>query len=109
MTKFLFLFEINPPTKVMKCIPMKAALIIIAIISVFLGIINFTGIITYGNIDTNNFWYYFYNVCGFLTPLALIYTAFKEDHLTTTMAVYFHTIFALVTALCYVLLIILSF
>ena len=106
MTKFLFLFEINPPNKILKCIPMKAAIIIIAIISTVLGLINFSGVVTYGNIDTKSFWYYIYYVIGFLAPLALLYTAFKEDNLTASIALYFHTLFVIFAALTYILLII---
>ncbi len=92
------MIEVNPPLKVCGIIPMKIALLAIALISTVFGIINFCGVINYGGYQ-NEVYFYFYQACGFLSPIALIYTLCKKDDIIAYLAIYFHTIYLFVTSI----------
>jgi hypothetical protein len=96
--KYLFYFEIEPKHKILGFIPIKVALIIIAIIATFFGVINFIGLLNFAGHEKDPN-YYVIQTLGFFSPLILIYTAFKRDYLTAYIAIYFHTIYLFVITL----------
>lgn len=92
--KYLFIFEIQSKNKILGCIPVKIGMIIIAIINAIFGLINFIWAIA--NSDgkqDNTFYFYVILAFGFITPLILIYTAFRKDESSAWAATYFHTIY----------------
>lgn len=92
--KYLFLFEIQSNNKILGCIPVKTGMIIIAILNAIFGLNNF--ILAIANSDgkqDNTFYLYVILAFGFITPLILIYTAFRKDESSAWAATYFHTIY----------------
>ena len=102
--KFLFLFNITPSKKLLYCIPIRVTLILIAIIATFFAIINFMGILKWDGAQ-DDLYFYFIQACGFLSPMLLIYTAFRDDYITADLAVMFHTYYVIILNLMYILLV----
>jgi hypothetical protein len=104
--KYLFVFEINPSKKILFCIPIKITLILIAIIAIIFAILNFIGSINWAGAE-KDFYFYVIQSFGFISPLFLIYTAFKDDKLTADIAYIFHTYYVILINIMYIILLLL--
>jgi len=104
--KYLFLFKIEPSTKFLYCIPIRITLILIALVASVFGIISFCGIFYLEGYEKDAY-YYVIQAMGFISPILMVYSAFKNDSTTAYIALYFHSLYVVFISLLYLLLIIL--
>jgi len=101
--KFLLCFKINPIKRLLNCIPFRITIILISLLCVFFGIINFIVVILYDDKFQNDPYIFIYLACSIIAPLIFIYTSFKEDETMNYIAYYFHSLYVIFITIMYLL------
>lgn len=102
---FLFCFNVKARKGCVKCVPIKLTIIFIVLVCLIFALMNFLGFLHYKGDHQNDFYFYFIQVCGIVSPLLILYTLFVENETILYIAIYFHSLYVVFMNTMYIVLV----